>query len=255
VFEVRQVPAAAIDEVNRMCLPQGVKEGPALNAVLRESAAAHARAEAMGARVFGAFMERRPVGRIEVMPIETAPLPLQGEDLWVIRCLWVLPPAEGKGIGKALMGHALEAARGSAGVAALTFPGWVPVSFYAKHGFKTVETCGDHILLLRANRPSARVSLVPVKKAQQGSDAVVHVEAVLSARCPWLILTYRRILDIAREISSRVVTAERIIRDRADALSFGEENIYIDGEPLEGALNSDTFRQQLQQKLQAKGLL
>lgn len=98
MFEVRQVPAAAIDEVNRMCLPRGVKEGPALNAVLRESAAAHARAEAMGARVFGAFMEGRPVGRIEVMPIEAAPLPLQGEDLWVIRCLWVLPPAEGKGI-------------------------------------------------------------------------------------------------------------------------------------------------------------
>lgn len=125
MFEVRQVPAASIDEVNRMCLPRGVKEGPALNAVLRESAAAHARAEAMGARVFGAFMEGRPVGHIEVMPIEAAPLPLQGEDLWVIRCLWVLPPAEGKGIGKALMGQALDAARGSAGVAALTFPGWV----------------------------------------------------------------------------------------------------------------------------------
>lgn len=255
MFEVRKVPAAAIDEVNRMCLPHGVKEGPALEAVLRESAAAHARAEAVGARVFGAFLEGRAVGRVEVMPIEAAPLPLQGEDLWVIRCLWVLPPGEGKGIGKALMAHALDAAGGSAGVAALTFPDWIPVSFFEKHGFTCVETRGDHILLLRANRPTARVSLVSVEKACPGDKGSVHVEAVFSARCPWLMLTYRRMLEIAREMSRRVVTTERTITDRADALAFGEENIYIDGEPLEGPPGSDAFRQQLHRRLQAKGLL
>ncbi|MDI6895340.1 MAG: GNAT family N-acetyltransferase [Bacillota bacterium] len=255
MFEVREVPATAIDEVNRMCLPHGVKDGPALEAVLRESAAAHARAAAMGARVFAAFLAGKAVGRIEVMPVEAAPLPLEGEDLWVIRCLWVLPPGEGKGIGKALVGHALDAAGGSAGVASLTFPDWIPVSFFEKHGFTNAETRGDHILLLRANRPAARVSLVPVKKAHQGNDASVHVEAVLSARCPWLMLTYRRMLEIAREMSPRVVTAERVITKRADALAFGEENIYIDGQPLEGAPSSDAFRQQLQQHLQAKGLL
>ncbi|MEW6547734.1 MAG: GNAT family N-acetyltransferase [Bacillota bacterium] len=255
MFEVREVAAAAIDEVNRMCLPAGLKEGPALDAVLQRSAAAHAQAEAMGARVFGAFLKGRAVGRVEVMPIEAAPLPLEGSNLWVIRCLWVLPPAERKGIGRALLGRALDAARGSAGVAALTFPDWIPVSFYEKHGFRTVETRGDHILLLRANNPAARVSLAPAQRAPRGTDSAVHVEAVLSMRCPWLMLTYRRMLDIGREMSSRVVTTERYISNRADALAFGEENIYIDGRPLEGAPNSDTFRQQVRQQLQAKGLV
>lgn len=198
MYEVRMVPAAAIDEVNRMCLPQGVKEGAALEAVLRESAAAHARAEAMGARVFGAFLEGGAVGRIEVMPIETAPLPLQGEDLWAIRCLWVLPPGERKGIGRAL---------------------------------------------------------VSVEKARPDEDGCVHVEAVLSARCPWLMLSCRRLLAIAREMSPQVVTTERVITNRADALAFGEEGIYIDGEPLQGGPGSDAFRQQLHRKLQARGLV
>ncbi len=254
MLEIKQVPDVPIDTVNRMCLPRGVEEGPDLGALLGESAAAHDRAAEAGARVFAALTEGRAVGRIEVMPIDAAPLALEGDDLWVIRCLWVLPPAEGRGAARALLGRALEAAGGSAGVAVLTFPGWMPASFFEKHGFAPVQTRGDHILLLKPNRPTARVSLAPARSRPSGGRDQVHVEAVVSGRCPWLVLTYRRLLRTAREMSPRVVTTERIIADRADALSFGGESIYIDGEPLEEAPAFETFRRRMHESLLKKGL-
>lgn len=89
------------------------------------------KASAMGARVFGAFLEGgEPVGRIEIMPIEAAPVPLEGDGLWVIRCIWVLDKAKGLGIAGSLMRLALDAAEGSKGVAVLTYPGWMPPAFF-----------------------------------------------------------------------------------------------------------------------------
>ena len=61
------------DSINTMCVMPG-SEPDASSAVLKESAGAHLQAAAMGARVFGAFLEGgEPVGRIEIMPIEAAP--------------------------------------------------------------------------------------------------------------------------------------------------------------------------------------
>jgi len=255
VFEIEEVPNVPLDVVNRMCLPPGVGEGPDLDALLGESAAAHARAARAGTRVFAALREGRAVGRIEVMPMDAAPLALEGEDLWVIRCLWVLPEAEGRGLGAALLDRALEAAGGSAGVAVVTFPDWMPAPFFERHGFSSVEARGDHILLLKANRSGARVSLGPARRSPSSvSPDSVRVEAVLSGRCPWLTLTYRRMLEIARGMSPRVAATERVITDRADVLRFGEENIYIDGRPLEEAPTSEAFRRELRRRLSEKGL-
>jgi len=121
--EVREIAPSSIDDINKMCVMPGSSHEAAL-AALKESADAHRQGEAMGARVFGAFVEGgEPVGRIEIMPIEAAPVPLKGDGLWVIRCMWVLDRAKGLGIAGSLMRLALGAAQGSRGVAVLTYPG------------------------------------------------------------------------------------------------------------------------------------
>ena len=68
--EISEIAPSCIDDINRMCVMPGSDHEAAL-AALKESADAHRQAAAMGARVFGAFMEGvEPVGRIEIMPIE-----------------------------------------------------------------------------------------------------------------------------------------------------------------------------------------
>jgi len=257
--EVREIAPSSTDDINKMCVMHGTSHEASI-AVLRESADAHRQGAAMGARVFGAFQEGgEPVGRIEIMPIEAAPVPLEGEGLWVIRCIWVLDKAKGLGIAGSLMRLALDAAQASRGVAVLTYPGWMPPAFFERFGFEQVEQkAGQAAVLLRKANPSdsCEVSLVsPAARfgrplgAQLPRDTVL-VEAVFGLRCPWVIQQYRRYLSIAGSISDRVIAREYLIRDHSDALLLGEENLYIDGvAPFAGPIRREQLEQAIRSRL------
>ena len=257
--EVREIAPSSIDDINKMCVMPGSSHEAAL-AALKESADAHRQGEAMGARVFGAFVEGgEPVGRIEIMPIEAAPVPLKGRGLWVIRCIWVLDSAKGLGIAGSLMRLALGAAQESRGVAVLTYPGWMPPAFFERFGFEQVEQkAGQATVLLRKADPcdSCRVSLIsPAARfgrprgAERPRDTVL-VEAVFGLRCPWVIQQYRRYLSIAGSISDRVIAREYLIRDHSDALLLGEENLYMDGvAPFAGPIRREQLEQAIRSRL------
>lgn len=56
--------------------------------------------------------------------------------------------------------------------------------------------------------------------------------------------------------SDRVVAAEYVIHTRADALRFGEENLYIDGDaPFAGPARLEELERAIRDRLAAKGLL
>lgn len=93
---ISEIAASGIDRISKMCIMPSSELEAALS-ILRESQEVHRQAAAMGAKVFGAFLEGgEPVGRIEVMPVEAAPVPLDSDGLWIIRCLWVLDKARGR---------------------------------------------------------------------------------------------------------------------------------------------------------------
>jgi len=262
--KIREIAPSCIDDINIMCVMPG-SEPDASSAVLKESADAHRQAAAMGARVFGAFLEGgEPVGRIEIMPIEAAPVPVEGDGLWVIRCIWVLDKAKGLGVAGSLVRLDLDAAQGSRGVAVLTYPGWMPPDFFERFGFERVEPeSGRAMVLLRKADPcdSCRVSLVsPAARFGQprGADLQRHtvlVEAVFGLRCPWVIQQYRRYLSIASSISHKVVTREHVIRTHADALRLGEENLYIDGvAPFAGPIRREELEHAIRSRLADKAI-
>ncbi|HHW17829.1 MAG TPA: GNAT family N-acetyltransferase [Firmicutes bacterium] len=293
--EIREVDPGDIDSVNIMCTMPGSDP----REVLRESAQVHQHVAALGVRTFGAFRSGKPVARLEIMPIDAAPLALVGDGLWVIRCLWVLEEAQGSGIARLLMERALGVARGSKGIAVVTYENWMPASFFEKFGFEVVETKGKATLLLKKMRPEAAISFAPIltgKKTNRGrmadedavgvripaggqpaeegvvparghretaasaggqpaEDGAVRVEAVFTGRCPWLMQSWRHWLKVASEISDKVLTSEKMILTRADAMRFGDENIYIDGVPYEGfPIHVESFRKAIQERLAAKGL-
>ena len=54
---------------------------------------------------------------------------------------------------------------------------------------------------------------------------------------------------------NRVLTSERIILTRTDAMRFGDENIYVDGVPYDSSpVQLELFRKAIQKRLAAKGL-
>lgn len=274
VTEIREVPPGDIDLVNVMCTMPGSDP----QEVLRESARIYQYVAALGVRTLGAFSNGRPVARLEIMPIDAAPVALAGDGLWVIRCLWVLEEAQGRGIAKTLMKHAIDIARGAKGVVVVTYENWMPVPFFEKFGFEVVEKRRTATLLLLKMNPDATVSFAPYAEGatcnrgpfsnkdasgtsevtageQLAAEKVVRVEAVFTGRCPWLMQTWRRWLKAAREISDRVLTSERIILTRTDAMRFGDENIYIDGVPYDSSpVQLELFRKAIQERLAAKGL-
>lgn len=90
---------------------------------------------------------------IEYAPLETAWVPLLGENYLYIYCLWVQGSPKGCGYGRQLLQHAVEDAKtqGKSGLCMLGAKkqkSWLTdQSFAKKHGFAPVDTAGEYELL------------------------------------------------------------------------------------------------------------
>ena len=91
---------------------------------------------------------------IEYAPLETAWVPVTGDNYYYIYCLWVLGGYKGKGYGKSLMEYCLADARekGKSGVCMLGAEkqkSWLSdQSFAKKFGFEVVDTTDNGYELL-----------------------------------------------------------------------------------------------------------
>jgi GNAT superfamily N-acetyltransferase len=270
---VTEVSPDRFQQLNAMCVPPG-KDAPDVLAAMSESADAMRKAFAEGLRVFGAFIDSRPVGRLEISPVEAAPVPLRGRNARVIRCIWVIEKAAGLGLGRRLLELALGSVEAQT-VAVLTYPDWMPPAFFEKFGFRQVQRHGEATVLVRSmqrvdesarNDPAelngspaapetAGISYVPVKPELQVSPDFVRVDAVYTPRCPWRIVNVRQRLATARDLSDRVMTYEHRLNSREDALRLGEEYTYVDGQPLYGGpVSKEVFLHAVMKRLRDKGL-
>ncbi len=91
---------------------------------------------------------------IEYAPLETAWVPIEGNNYFYLYCLWVTGEPQKKGYGKSLMEYCLADARekGKSGVCMLGAKkqkGWLSNQAFAKkYGFEVVDTTNDGYELL-----------------------------------------------------------------------------------------------------------
>lgn len=91
---------------------------------------------------------------IEYAPLETAWVPVCGDNYLYIYCLWVAGSFKGKGYGGALLEACIREARekGKSGVCVLSSKKKKPFlsekKFFLKYGFETVDTVGQDYELL-----------------------------------------------------------------------------------------------------------
>lgn len=108
---------------------------------------------------------------IEYAPLETAWVPIRGDNYFYIYCLWVLGNEKGKGYGKSLMEYCLTDAKekGKSGVCMLGASkqkAWLSdQTFAGKFGFEAVDTTDSGYELLALSFDGTKPSFLPNAKA------------------------------------------------------------------------------------------
>ena len=136
---------------------------------------------------------------IEYAPLETAWVPIVGDNFYYIYCLWVEGAPKGKGYGKALMEYCLADARekGKSSVCMLGAKkqkAWLSdQSFAKKFGFEVVDTTGNGYELLALSFDGTLPRFAPnVKKEEIESQ---ELTIYYNMQCPYV---YQRV-DLMKE--------------------------------------------------------
>ncbi len=127
---------------------------------------------------------------IEYAPLETAWVPITGDNYYYIYCLWVSGSYKGKGYGKSLLEYCLEDARekGKSGICMLGAKKqkhWLSdQSFVKKFGFQVVDTTDNDYELLALSLDGTMPSFTQNAKKQEieCKDLIIYY----GAQCPYI---------------------------------------------------------------------
>jgi hypothetical protein len=83
------------------------------------------------------------VGQIEFAPAEVSGYPINGEDIIVMNCIWVLRRAKGHNLGKQLLRDMIENEKNAAGFATIALENhwspWLKKEQMEKQGFRSID--------------------------------------------------------------------------------------------------------------------
>ena len=148
-------------------------------------------------------LDAKAVVFIEYAPLETAWVPIVGDNYYYIYCLWVTGEGKGKGYGQALMEYCLADARekGKSGVCMLGAKkqkSWLSdQSFAKKYGFKAVDTTDDCYELLALSFDGTAPSFAPNarKQAIESPELTVYYDM----QCPYVCQNLEKIKQYCEE--------------------------------------------------------
>ncbi len=135
-------------------------------------------------------LDAKAVVFIEYAPLETAWVPVIGDNYEYIYCLWVTGSYKGKGYGKKLMEYCLEDARkkGKSGVCMLGAQkqkAWLSdQSFAKKFGFETVDSAanGYELLALSFDGTVPSFALNAKKQEIESKELTIYYDV----QCPYI---------------------------------------------------------------------
>lgn len=135
-------------------------------------------------------LNEKAVVFIEYAPLETAWVPINGDDYYYLYCLWVSGGYKGKGYGKALMEYCIADAKekGKSGICMLGAEkqkAWLSdQSFAKKSGFKTVDTAGNGYELLALSFDGKEPRFAP--NAKNGRIESKELTIYYDMQCPYV---------------------------------------------------------------------
>jgi ribosomal protein S18 acetylase RimI-like enzyme len=127
---------------------------------------------------------------IEYAPLETAWVPILGDNYIYIYCLWVSGKYKGQGHARALMEYCVKDAKeqNKSGVCVLSSKKKKPflsdMKFMRKFGFETVDSAHDEYELLALSFDGTKPQFAPAAKTQ--SIDSIRLTIYYSPQCPYI---------------------------------------------------------------------
>ncbi len=128
---------------------------------------------------------------IEYAPLETAWVPVAGENYLYIYCLWVSGSFKGKGYGRELLTYCIADAKrqGKSGICAISSRKKKPFlsdkTFMELFGFEAVDVIGDEYVLLALSFDGTKPRFLEQAKTQ--SVAGEGLTVYYSPQCPYIL--------------------------------------------------------------------
>lgn len=149
---------------------------------------------------------------IEYSPLETAWVPISGDNYMYIYCLWVAGSFKNKGYGKELIEYAIEDAKKQHknGICTITTKKKKPFlserKFFEKYGFKVVDSIGDYELIALTFE-----DIVPSFNACARKMEIANKNLTIyySPECPFVINCIKEIEEYSKENDANI-TFEKI---------------------------------------------
>ena len=159
---------------------------------------------------------------IEYAPLETAWVPVLGDNYLYLYCLWASGDHKGRGYGKALMEYCLADARakGRSGVCMLGAEkqkAWLSdQSFARKYGFVPVDRTdyGYELLALSLDGTVPRFT----EAARRGEIAAQELTVYYDFQCPYILQSVELVERVCRESGVPVVLEQVDSMEKAKAL-------------------------------------
>lgn len=173
---------------------------------------------------------------IEYAPLETAWVPVLGDNYFYIYCLWVTGEHKGKGHAKALMEYCLAdaKAKGKSGVCMLGAKkqkAWLSNQAFAKkYGFQVADTTDDGYELLALSFDKTMPRFAPQVKSHRIDNQELTV--YYSGQCPFVPQSLEALRQYCRSHDVPLTLIEVDTLEKAKALPgvFNNYAVFYKGE-------------------------
>lgn len=172
---------------------------------------------------------------IEYAPLETAWVPITGDNYYYVYCLWVSGSCKGKGYGRALMEYCVADARenGKSGICMLGSnkqKAWLSDQTFAKKfGFEVVDTTeqGYELLALSFDGTSPRFAQSVKNKGIEKQELTIYYDM----QCPYIyqnLETVKKYCDI-NEIPVSVILVDTLQKAKELPCVFNNWGVFYKG--------------------------
>jgi len=172
---------------------------------------------------------------IEYAPLETAWVPINGDNYFYVYCLWVSGSCKGKGYGRALMEYCVADARenGKSGICMLGAnkqKAWLSDQTFAKKfGFEVVDTTeqGYELLALSFDGTSPRFAQSVKNKGIETEELTIYYDT----QCPYIyqnLEAVKKYCDI-NEIPVSVIPVDTLQKAKELPCVFNNWGVFYKG--------------------------
>lgn len=173
---------------------------------------------------------------IEYAPLETAWVPIIGDNYYYLYCLWALGDCKGKGYGKALMEYCVADAKqsGRSGICMLGAKKQKSFlsdqAFAKKWGFETVDATEDGYELLALSFDGTAPQFAPSVKQRgiEGKELTIYYDQ----QCPFVFQSIEMVRRYcqAHEIPVRLILVDTLEKAKGLPCVFNNWGVFYKGE-------------------------